>query len=116
MLGFFSFFWAGLVAMLFVRSPQVRTDNEGITAFPHPFWRRRARWKNVAQCEIRTIFNYLGQGPMRFFIFRSATGRVLLHLIPGSLAGLSTEEQAEIEREIRRRLANAPRDEATPET
>lgn len=107
MLCFWLFLWAGIVGLIFLRSPHIRIDEDGIVAFPSPFWRRRAQWANVARCEICTIYNFMGQGPFRSFGFQSATGKVLLRLNTNSLSGLSLEEQAEIEREIKRRLRGA---------
>lgn len=106
MLCFWLFLWAGTVGLIFLRSPHVRIDEDGIVAFPSPFWRRRVRWADIAQCEIRTIYNFMGNGPSRFFYFKSAKGKMLLRLLPGSLSGLSHDEQTEIEREIKRRLGS----------
>lgn len=100
------FGWCAVVGLIFIRSPHVRIDERGITAFPSPFWRRRVRWADVASCEMRLVTNYLGQGPSRFYNFKTPRGKMLLHLIPGSFSGLSLGEQAEIEREIRRRMGH----------
>ena len=115
-IGFLVFLLAALAATIFIRSPRLRLDDDGITVFD--IWRKRVLWKNVAQCEIQTIFNYLGQGPTRIFVFKAATGKSLLSLTPlwssGISNGLSREEQAEIEAEVRRRLGDVSGKEAEP--
>lgn len=106
-LGMFSFglfLFVGLAELIFGRAPRVYIDADGIVAFPRQVWRCRVRWVNICRCEISTSYDFMGQGPTRVFIFRSATGKPLMRLFPGSFVGLSHDEQAEIEREIRRRL------------
>lgn len=110
--GFWMSLWASGVAILFIRAPLVHFDNRFITAFPSPLVRRRVRWRDIASCEIRHVINYMGQGPTRFFVFKSARAKTLLWLNSPSLYGLTSEEQAAIEREIKRRLGQEFQDQA----
>lgn len=104
LIGFVICFSVGVSGLLFINSPRIRIDEEGIVGFQNYWWPRRVLWKNVASCQIIRSKTYLGTDTIPTYLLKNKVGKGVLNLNPFAQMGLTLSESHELETEIKCRL------------
>lgn len=71
----FGFFFL-LIAIQIAQPVWLRFDKNGVFCLHHGVWPQKVAWKSVANVEIQTVFNYLGDEQLRQLTFKNAQGKV----------------------------------------